>query len=636
MLAAISLIDARLASGHVIRRATAAARDVYIVSQLLAAGVVAYACVALWRRFGPRSRLAAYAAVTVVSLAVTVPALTEDLSILAGKIGLPYAIAHALLVAGVAAAVPVAALLGWLSAKRRWLRFVGVGLALAMAVANHLVLPDDYAGMHLVAAIAAATLCGASIATPDAPAGGRASRIALGVLALVGAASVVVPPRSSVAVAIFRVPGEVVAPWLARLRERFDDDADTGAPTRGAISVAPAAWFESRLGRPPIPPSKPSILPANPILIFITIDCMRASLIWDEDRPVALPAIDELRRESLSFTDTHTTAPSTAQAIGALFSGRYYSELYWKPWPGLSAESVYPYADPAPRFAELLAGAGVETVSFFGMPALVNRLGIVRGMTEEHEIRRKSSAAGARALMTPLLTRLHRPSEHAMFVYIHFTDAHAPYDLAGVQGTPYERYLGGLQAIDAELASLFAMLGDRPDLRARTAIVLSADHGEAFGEHHQSYHATSLYEEVLRVPLLVHVPGVEARRITTPVSLIDLAPTLLDLFGVPTPGELMGQSLVPFFRGEAPTLTRPIAADGSRMMRAMIFPDGFKIIHDRRKGTVELYDLNHDPQELHELLDESGREGDERLEALRAFFRVHSLKRDGYRVPYGR
>ena len=111
---------------------------------------------------------------------------------------------------------------------------------------------------------------------------------------------------------------------------------------------------------------------------------------------------------------------------------------------------------------------------------------------------------------------------------------------------------------------------------------------------------------------------------------------ILDLFGLPTPGELMGQSLVPFLRGEAPALTRPILADSSRMMRALVFPDGFKIIHDRRRGTVELYDLNDDPREPHDLFDESGAAGDARLQTLRRFFRAHSLKRPSYRVPYGR
>jgi arylsulfatase A-like enzyme len=636
MLAAVSLADAHLASGPRIRPGTAAMRDAYLLGQLLAAGVVAYAAVALWRRFGPRSRLAAYAAVLLVTLAITVPSLDEDLAILAGKLPIPYAVAHRLLIASVAAAVPLAALLGRLLA-RPWLRGTAVVVAVGCAIANHLVLPDDYAGMHLVAAMAAATLGGVALATADAPAGSRSSALATGLLAVVSAATVLVTPKSSVALAIFRVPGDVVAPWLARLRDRLDVDGGGGERDLADLDPAHAEWWKSRAGHAPVPASTPSILPASPIVILITIDCMRANLITDEPRGVPLPSMEELRRESIQFTQARATAPATAQSIGSIFSGRFYSELFWKPWPGASVESVYPYEDEAPRFPDLLARAGVDTVTFSGMPGLVNKYGVVRGFKEERVLRSNHYAA-AHTIMEPAIKRLRKQGDKPMFLYLHFTDAHAPYDHAGPKGSAWDRYLRGLALVDAELGDLFEALGDEPGLRERTSVFLSADHGEAFGEHHQFFHATSLYDELLRVPLLMHVPGVAARKVDKRVSLIDLAPTILDLFGLPTPGELMGQSLVPYFRGEDPALTRPIVADSSRLMRALIFPDGFKVIHDRRRGTVELYDLNKDPRELHELLDQggAGADGDARLRTLSAFFRTHTLKRDGYRVPYGR
>ena len=644
MLAAVSLLFASVAPGPRVPPAVQVARNLYILGQLVAAGMVAYGAVALWRRFGPRSRLAAYAAVAAASLLITVPALEEDLGILAGKVPLPYAFAHALLIVAVAAAVPLAALAGRLLA-RPWLRILGVLVGFGMAIGNHLVLPDDYFGMHLVAAMAAATLFGAAAATaptaPTAPAaptaGDRVATFGRALLAVAGAAAVLSTPRSSVARAIYRVPGEVVAPWLARVRDRFDIDGGAGDHADFALDPAHAEWFQRRAGRPPIPASSPSILPKSPIVILITIDCMRAGLLTDAPREVPLPAMEELRREAVQFTQARATAPATAQSIGSIFSGRYYSELYWKPWPGESAESVYPYEDDAPRFAELLSRAGVETVAFSGMPGLVDKYGVVRGFKEERVVKgRGKSFAVAQQLMWPALWRLSKQGDGPLFLYVHFTDAHAPYDHAGPEGSPYQRYLRGLAMVDAELGELFGALGDDPSLRERTSVILSADHGEAFGEHQQYYHATSLYDEVLRVPLLVHVPEIAARRIDQPVSLIDLAPTILDLFGLPTPGELMGQSLVPFLRGEHPTLTRPILADSSRLMRALVFPDGFKIIHDRRRGTAELYDLNRDPGEAHDLLDESGAAGQARLQTLRAFFRAHTLARPGYRVPYGR
>jgi arylsulfatase A-like enzyme len=113
---------------------------------------------------------------------------------------------------------------------------------------------------------------------------------------------------------------------------------------------------------------------------------------------------------------------------------------------------------------------------------------------------------------------------------------------------------------------------------------------------------------------------------------VDIGPTVLDLMGLPTPAGFMGQSLVPFLRGGAAALSRPIVAESSRGLRAMVFPDGWKAIHDRRKGTFELYDLTRDPAELRDLADEPG--GQSRLELLKAFFYVHELRRPGYAIPF--
>jgi arylsulfatase A-like enzyme len=238
--------------------------------------------------------------------------------------------------------------------------------------------------------------------------------------------------------------------------------------------------------------------------------------------------------------------------------------------------------------------------------------------------------------MKRLIARLDRQGPGPLFVYIHFGDAHAPYAHGKGTGSPWNRYLQGVELVDHEIATLVAKVEATPELKDRTALFLTADHGEAFGEHGTNYHAVSVYDELLRVPLFARLPGVAPRKVATPVTLVDLAPTVLDLYGLPTPGEVMGQSLVPFFRGEDPALARPIVADSGRMQRAIIFPDGYKVIHDRRQGTVQLFDLKVDPLELHDLFDDSGALGAARLGALEAFFKAHTLNRPGYVVPYCR
>ena len=163
MVALATLVTTRIAPARKLRPALAALRDAVVAGHLLAVGLCVYAAVALWRRFGPRRPVASIVAVGLVALAIAAPTLREDLAVLAGKLPLPYAIARTLLVVAAAAAVPIAAIVGRLSARPR-LRVAAVLAAIALAAANHFVLPDDYLGGHLVAATAAATLFGAASA----------------------------------------------------------------------------------------------------------------------------------------------------------------------------------------------------------------------------------------------------------------------------------------------------------------------------------------------------------------------------------------------------------------------------------------------------------------------------------------
>jgi arylsulfatase A-like enzyme len=211
-------------------------------------------------------------------------------------------------------------------------------------------------------------------------------------------------------------------------------------------------------------------------------------------------------------------------------------------------------------------------------------------------------------------------------------EPHEGYDAPGK--TPYERYIGEVKKVDAALQPLVD-LTESPELRDRLVVILSADHGEAFGEHGTKFHAVTLYEELIRVPLFVHIPGVKPRRDDTPVAGMDIGPTVLDLFGVPIPGSNMGQSLAPLIAGKgARTLTRPLVADSGRRMQAMIFDGRYKVIRDLRQGTVELYDLKDDPGELKNLSDEKPELTKDLHGRMASFFDVHTYRKKGYEVPY--
>jgi arylsulfatase A-like enzyme len=168
----------------------------------------------------------------------------------------------------------------------------------------------------------------------------------------------------------------------------------------------------------------------------------------------------------------------------------------------------------------------------------------------------------------------------------------------------------------------------------RAVLIVGADHGEAFGEHGTFQHTKTLYEELLRIPLIMQGPGIVARNIAQHVGLIDIGPTLLDIFGLPTPGAFMGQSLVPLLAGKDVQLERPLFAEG-RLREALYF-GGVKVIEDSRRTVVEVYDLEQDPGELDNLFERDRARSDPALAALRAFFAANALasKRPGYTPPY--
>jgi len=162
---------------------------------------------------------------------------------------------------------------------------------------------------------------------------------------------------------------------------------------------------------------------------------------------------------------------------------------------------------------------------------------------------------------------------------------------------------------------------------------VSADHGEEFGDHGGSFHARTLYEELLRIPLIIWGPGIPARSLAERGGLIDLGPTILDLFGQPIPEQLMGQSLLPLLAGERAKLERPLLAE-ARLKRALYTADGRKVIEDGRLKTVEIYDLAADPEERHNLFAIDRPRARAALAKLHAFFQEHELSRPGYRLPY--
>lgn len=526
----------------------------------------------------------------------------------------------ALFVALCGAALPAAHGIGAWWGRGRVLRWIARALAAGAIVTSHLIVRDDYAGLHAAIEWTGATVVFATLARPVARARGhRGGRLAFAALAIAGALGIAIPPSNRTRLELFRTPGAIGA-WAM---------AQSVWPRPPAV----AGDLASPVPPPreePVAPSDPRLVEGAPVVVMITIDATRADVVLDRANAKTLPFFAELARSSATFTRAVSPGSQTSVSLTTMFSGRYFSQLYWSRYGRGSSRFLYAAEDPTPRFVEILNANGIETALFGGTNFLANEYGVARGFAES-KVPSGRKHAMANDVIDPLLGRLSRVGDGPAFLYAHIMEPHAPYDRAKKKGgTDFERYVAEVALADSQVARVARALAQR--FPTRGVLIVSADHGEAFGEHGTFQHTKTLYDELLRVPLFVRGPQVKPRRIDTRVSLVDVGPTVLDVFGLATPPGFMGQSLVPILRGEPAPLARPVIAEG-RLRRALYAGD-VKVIEDLRRKVVEAYDLERDPGELVNLFDEDDPRALAALASLRAFFDVHALKRPGYSPPY--
>jgi hypothetical protein len=554
-------------------------------------------------------------ALFLVALALDALFLREDLFPRATKLGGSTYVWLAAMIAVAAASAPITMGLGALARRRAPLRVVAVLAGLQLGAFNHLALERNYPGVHLHALWLASLLIASALADVRTRAVTR--RWLLAPLVGLALGALVVRPPSSVLVRALASSGSALVPFVARAH----------------------AWLETRTlerrsaePRAAAPPTEPPVTRRDLVMVMVTIDSLRADVLGNDENLDGMPTLRALRDEGVWFTRARSAAPATIVSLTTVFSGRYFSQLYWS--EERSGGELFAHQDPTPRVPELLSAQGVHTVVVHGLEWLRQDAGVAGRFDDNvrfpvnHPTR---VYALSDVLVDGAIERLAAHGDGPLFLYMHWLEAHSPYDRGDGVGTEYQRYLGEVRLLDRQLGRLVTALRERfPD---RAAVVVTADHGEGFGEHHVRGHALTVFEEVVRVPIVVALPGVAPRRVEQPVSLIDLGPTLLDLFGATTPASFEGTSLVPLIAGEtAPE--RLIVIDSGRGMRAIVFGNDQKLIDDRFRGTVELFDLKTDPGELKNVEDVLATDARARLEVLRSFFGARELVRDGYSSPF--
>lgn len=366
-------------------------------------------------------------------------------------------------------------------------------------------------------------------------------------------------------------------------------------------------------------------------VVLVTIDTLRADHVGAYGSPVATPALDALAAEGALVEQACTPVPSTGPAHASLLTGLY-------PWRHGTLTNGAPLDPRLPTLASRLREQGFATAAFVSSTLLDRRFGFDRGFDHfSFEPTEPFLWAGRRrerfwsrggATVAQAMRWITAHAGQRFFVWVHLFDPHTPYDpppgfrlspelpVSLERKSPPEQlgigsrqlrerlraYRGEIAYADAQLAKLVERLR-LLELLEGTALLLTSDHGEGLGDHGLLEHGRTLFDELVRVPLLVRAPGVPAgRRLAGDAQLEDLTPTVLSLVGAEVPSGLDGLDLSPWLRGEAEASPRPAALGRRRPSRQQRDLFYWRAHPSKWIGTPgepgRRFDLAADPNEL--------------------------------------
>lgn len=394
-------------------------------------------------------------------------------------------------------------------------------------------------------------------------------------------------------------------PLLALLACEKPSPPAPAAPPSATVVTAPSA--SALVASVDAGPPAPAKQPWN--VLVLSVDSLRADMPWaGYPRPIA-PRLTELEAQSVSFTHAYAVSSYTSMSLGGFLGGKLPS--------GMKRSGFFfgKYAEENVMFPEVLQAHGIRTISahahgYFkgaGFEQGFDRYEIVPNIVFKNETDPNVTSPEHEAIAEKQLGDPELETKR-FFAWYHFLDPHDMYMGHEKDGIPSygpkarDKYDGEVTYTDRYLGKLLDFVASK-SWGKRTVIVVTADHGEAFGEHGQFVHGFELWQNLVHVPLFVRIPGVAPRRIDTNRSDVDLAPTILDLLDVTDgrePLALEGTSLVPeLMGGEAPErdviLDLPMTSD-SDQRRALVHGH-LKIIAFGKEKTLKLFDLDADPEE---------------------------------------
>lgn len=377
---------------------------------------------------------------------------------------------------------------------------------------------------------------------------------------------------------------------------------------------------------------------SRPNILLIVLDATRPDHLgcYAYDLPTS-PNIDRLAADGVTFDDAVAQASWTKASFASFLTSRYPFQTGVSDW-----YTMLP--DACVTLQQVLRDNGYRTacvLNLIGQGAADN---LFKGFGEISVIKRPERTVHA---TTERSLALIAGSRRPFFVLAHYYNVHDPYapsepyrslirrDQLGTGGpSQQDLYDACIREVDAEIQKILDLLAER-GLSDDTVVIITADHGEAFGEHGRSGHGWSVYDEEIRVPLILHYPAryPGGQRVKAQVRLVDLVPTVLDIVGLAVPDQCEGLSLLRLVRstgaGGADTDGRrhtfpTWVAYSSTSMRDRVLPTAslrtarWKLIVEPPTGLLSAFDLKADPGERASLRPSDAAPLDSLLATLRA------------------
>ena len=384
--------------------------------------------------------------------------------------------------------------------------------------------------------------------------------------------------------------------------------------------------------------------PSDLNLLLVTLDTTRADRLGAYGfRAVETPHLDRIAREGVLFEHAVSPAPLTLPAHSSLFTSKL------PPAHGVRDNGGFFLDERETTMAERLKGRGYRTGGFVGAYVLDHKWGVAQGFEKYFDnfdlskyrsvslssVERRGNEVADRALEW-----LDRVASSKFFAWVHFYDAHSPYDPPEPYKSRYadRPYAGEIAFVDSQVGRLLAWL-DAHKLLDKTVVVVIGDHGESLGDHGEGTHGFFVYESVLHVPLLIRTPydAMPGRKVSDVVRNVDVLPTVLDLLGIQSSERFEGQSLVSLMTGARNELGLDAYAEA-------VYPRfhfGWSDLRTLRAGRYkyieaprpELYDLEKDPGESTNIFPQRRALGGQMSARLRSLEQRLSASASSARAP---